>query len=377
VKAGLLLVTDSVKKKPLAGALVTGESEEEASFFLSALKNWLKNVVHFVTIDFSTKLEASVRTVFPDATIQKCVFHAGQLLTRGLIKELTRIKNERLQAHVKEWNLLRKMSFDVEKSVPLKEELSLQFEDARLAWQICLKLQEIFQQTSPSKIQRNLEVFFSTSEFLRWEGRSMFLEKYIAIFVKRKFKFTPKGLKYVVSHVYKAWRAAIRVLREEVEQSKARFRKIKYLVLTNPLYMKKYRRKKLRKYLKEFPWLRPLRNVLVQFYCQFETPPEKRSPLTFLMQLVSEKSHPWLKSAVDTLIKNEDAVFRFQLISKTRPKLKGVKSIKVVNESSNRITNQLFRTQCGMRTIENVRMRVEKRLKCPIIISPRLLEKIK
>ena len=65
----MLLATDSVKKKLIAGALVTGESEEEATFFLNALKPWLKKQVSFVTIDFSSKLESSVKIVFPNAEI--------------------------------------------------------------------------------------------------------------------------------------------------------------------------------------------------------------------------------------------------------------------------------------------------------------------
>jgi len=368
---------DSVKKKPVAGALVTGESEEESNFFLNALKLWLKKPVCFVTIDFSSRLESSVKAMFPDADLQKCIFHAAQLLTRGLSKELTRLKNEHFHAHIKEWNLIRSTSFAIEKKPFLKKALALHYPDVRLSWHVYLKLRKIFKQRTPLKIKRELEVFLSTSEFLRWRGSRSFLNHYTDMIVKRKFAFTPKGLKYIASHVYKAWRAAIRPFRKRLERLKLRFNKAKYLILTNPLNTKKYQRKKLRKYLKIFPWLKPIRLILVQFYCQFETPPEKRSSLAFLSQLVSEKSHLWLKSAVDTLIENENQVFKFQSVQKMHPKLKHVKSIKVVNESVNRIVNQLFRTQCGMRTLENIQMRISQRLKCPIIISPSLLEKIK
>ncbi len=315
--------------------------------------------------------------MFPDADLQKCVFHAAQLLTRGLLKELTRLKNEHFHAHVKEWNLVRSTSFAIEKKSSLKKALALHYPDVRLSWQVYQKLRRIFQQRNPLKIKRDLEVFFSTSKFLRWRGSRSFLNHYTNAIAKRKFAFTSKGLKYIASHAYKAWRATIRQFRKRLERLRSRFNKAKYLVLTNPLNTKKYQRKKLRKYLKVFPWLKPIRSILVQFYCQFETPPEKRSSLTFLSQLVSEKSHSWLKSAVDTLIENEDHIFKFQSVQKTHPKLKRVKSIKVVNESVNRIVNQLFRTQCGMRTLDNVQMRISQRLKCPIIVSPSLLEKIK
>ena len=141
--------------------------------------------------------------------------------------------------------------------------------------------------------------------------------------------------------------------------------------------MKAYHHLKLRKYLKEFPWLRSYRQLLVKFYYQFRLPPEKRAPLSFLSRLITNTSHSWLKSAVQTLIANEENVFRFQRVPELFPKIKASKSIKVVNESCNKLVNRLYQTQCGMRTIENVRMRISNRLNCPIIISPTLLEKIK
>ena len=141
--------------------------------------------------------------------------------------------------------------------------------------------------------------------------------------------------------------------------------------------MKSNHRIKLQKYLKEFPWLRSYRQLLVKFYYQFRVPPEKRRSLSFLSRLITDTSHPWLKSAVRTLIDNEESVVRFQHVPELFPKVKPTKSIKVVNESCNKLMNKLFQTQCDMRTIKNIRMRVSNRLNCPIIISPTLLEKIK
>ena len=145
----------------------------------------------------------------------------------------------------------------------------------------------------------------------------------------------------------------------------------------NPINMKPYHRNKLRRYLKEFPWLRSYRKTLVQFYYQFRLSPDKRGSLSFLYRLINDGSHAWLKAAVQTLIENEKNVFRYQCIPEKFPKVKFSKSIKVVNESINKLVNQLHRTQCGMRTLENIRMRVSNRLNCPIIISPALLEKVK
>lgn len=364
-----------MEKKPIAGALVSGENEEETTFFLQTLKEWLTKPVKFMTIDFSSGLESSVKTVFPNAIVQKCIFHAIQLLTRGLRKEFIRVKNKYLLDHIKEWQELSGLTKVLEKNG--KEECmpKILFSDIKYAWNIYQKLREILSKVDPQEIQHDLISFFSTSSFTKWTGKPVFLQRYDDIFTKRKFKFSQKAMKYVKPKIYHAWRAAIRKIRRELEESKTHFNKIRYLVLMNPLNMKPYHFKKLRKYLEEFPWLRPYRRIIVKFYYQFRLAPEKRRSLKFLSHLITEDSHSWLKSGVQTLIKNEEDVFQFQNIPKLYPNLQKCKAIKIVNESSNKLVNQLFQVQCGMRTIQNLRMRISNRLKCPIIVSPTLLEK--
>ncbi|MHA1670926.1 MAG: hypothetical protein ACTSV5_10180 [Promethearchaeota archaeon] len=103
-------------------------------------------------------------------------------------------------------------------------------------------------------------------------------------------------------------------------------------------------------------------------------PLEKRSSFNFLTQLLSEKNHTWLKSAIATLIKNQEQVFEFKHINASNPKIKNVKSIKIINEFINKALHQLFQTQHGMRTLENIRMRFSHRLDCPIFISPETID---
>lgn len=372
----MLIATDSLNKKPLAGALVVGESEEEAAFLLNELKKWLLLEVNFMTIDFSTRLEAGVNKVFPNVLVQKCVFHAIQLLTRGLVKEFTKIKKEYLLDHIEEWKTLRRHTLIQEKSKQI-EIPSFQFKDVKCAREIYNKLRTCISRNTPTQIKQALQVFFSTPLFNTWEGKQVFMSKYNNIFITKNLKYSEKGIKYIIPKIYKGFRAAILEIRKELEESKSHFNKAKYLVLMNPINMKPDHRNKLRKYLKEFPWLRFYRQVLVKFYHQFRVPPEKRSSLNFLWRLVTDTSHSWLRSAIQTLIENEEKVFRFQHFPELFPKIKFSKSIKVVNEAVNKIANQLYQTQCGMRTLENIRMRVSNRLDCPIIISPALLEKIK
>ena len=330
-----------------------------------------------MTIDFSARLEAGVNEVFPNVILQKCVFHAIQLLTRGLIKEFTKIKKEHFLDHIEEWKVLRRYTLTSEKDKHATKLTPFKFNDVEFAKEIYKRLRNCLSCNTPKQIEQALQSFFSTSLFNNWEGKQTFLSKYNDIFIKKKLKYSAKGIKYIIPKIYIAFRTAIREFRKALEETKSHFNKVKYLVLMNPVNMKPYQRNKLRKYLKEFPWLRSYRKLLVKFYYQFRLPPEKRTPLSFLSKLISDNSHPWLRSAIQTLIENEEKVFRFQHFQELFPKVKFSKSIKVVNESVNKLVNQLHQTQCGMRTLENIRMRVSNRLNCPIIISPALLAKIK
>ncbi|KKL56146.1 hypothetical protein LCGC14_2248320, partial [marine sediment metagenome] len=326
-----MLATDSLHNKPIAGALVSSESELETTFFLQTLKEWLPKPVKFMTIDFSRRIESGVKAVFPEVTIQKCIFHAIQLLLRGLIKEFTRVKNERYLGHIKEWNHLRRISISLEKNEDFEPKLDLQFIDTTYAWKIYQNLRICIIKKSPQEIERKLLLYLLTLSFRNWKGNVTFLQKYEDIFIKRKYKFSENAMKYVIPKIYKAWRGAIRELRLELETIKSQFNKIKYLILMNPKNMKLYHRKKLKKYLKIFPWLRFYRKIIVRFYYQFRLPLEKRSSFRFLTQLLSENSHPWLKSAISTLIENQEQIFQFKQIYASNPKIKNVKSIKVVN----------------------------------------------
>jgi len=103
----------------------------------------------------------------------------------------------------------------------------------------------------------------------------------------------------------------------------------------------------------------------------------KRYSLKFLVKLVSENSHAWLKSAIDTLIKHEEQILRFQVLCEKSPELKNIKAIKVVDESTMRKINKIYQTQFGMRTLENLEMRLTHYLKCPFIVVPSVLEELK
>lgn len=329
-----------------------------------------------MTIDFSSRIESGVKEVFPSVPIQKCVFHSVQLLTRGYLKELTRINSEVLGKHIKEWKWLRKKTLELEKDKISNIPSTLKFSDTKEALSIYKKLQSLYSEGTPKEIQQNVSKFFSTSIFCKWNGRPFFLERYQKIFDERKFTYTQKGLKYITSKVYKGWRKAILQLRRKFEEEKRLFNDAKYLILMNPTNMKPFNKRKLRKCLSTFPWLRKYRRTLVRFYYQFRLPAHKRRSLSFLSNILSKDSHPRLKSAIQTLIENEDDMFRFQHFIHPKTNALPSKAIKVVNESINKTINNLYRVQCGMRTLENLQMRISHKLSCPIIVSPTLMDKI-
>ncbi|TFF99184.1 MAG: hypothetical protein EU542_09280 [Promethearchaeota archaeon] len=371
-----MLASDTVNKTPLGGALVSGESKEEVEYFLHHLKTWINKPLSLITLDFSSRLLSGVKEVFPNAPLQKCVFHAIQLLTRGYIKELTRIKRQYLLAHIKEWKGLRRNTIEMEKGIITQIPSKLTFSDTEHALGIYFSLQTILSQRSPKLIERSLTNLFSTSQFTTWKGHKEFLLKYRKIFTKSHFTFSTKALKYIIPKIYTAWRGAIMELRRELEATKATFNRAKYLILMNPDNMEPFHRRALRKYLKAFPWLRKYRRILVKFYYQFKIPPEKRRSLKFLLSIISKKSHPWLKAAVNTLIENEEDIFRYQMFRSSKNRSVSSKAIKIVNESANKHLNRLYRVQCGMRTLENLSMRISHRLSCPVIVSPGLKEKL-
>jgi len=351
---------------------VKSENEEDTAFFLQAIIEWLKRPINYVTIDFSNRLEAGVRQFFKDEQILKCAFHAPQLLNRGLLKELTRLKNEIYQHEINELAFLRRLSLEDKWD---NNQLELQFTDSKIAWQIYLNLRSIFSLGSPVKIETSLKKFFCASSLTQWKGANLLKEKCEALFPKRGL--TKKSLDYFRIKVYRAWRAIIRDFREELEDSKSGFKDAKYLVLMNPLNMNSFKKQELRKTLTKFPWLRPIRRIMTKFYYQFRVSPAKRCSLQFLLKLVSENSHAWLKSAVDTLIKCEEQIFRFQVLYEKYPELKNSKGIKVVDESTMRKINKLYQTQFGMRTLENLEMRLSHYLECPFIVVPSVLEELK
>ena len=341
---------------------------------MKKLIEWL-GPINYVTIDFSARLEAGIKEFFNEEQILKCAFHAPQLLNRGLLKELTRLKNEKYQAEINELSFLGRLSLAFEAKKHSNSQKKLKFTDSNKAWQIYLRFRSIFSFKNPKKIEICLIQFLSKLSLNKWKGANLLKEKCQKFMPSRGF--TEKNLETFKSRIYRAWRAIIRSFRKELEELKSGFQEAKYLVLMNPINMNGFEKKALRKALVKFPWLRPIRSIMTKFYYQFRISPTKRCSLRFLLNIVLEGSHAWLKSAVDTLIRCEEQIFRFQVIYETYPELKNCKTIKVVDESTMRKINKLYQTQFGMRSLENLEMRLKHYLECPFLIVPSISEELK
>ncbi|MBY9016691.1 MAG: hypothetical protein KGD68_13440 [Candidatus Lokiarchaeota archaeon] len=86
-------------------------------------------------------------------TIQNCSFYATQLLTRELLKELNKIKRERLLIYIEEWRKLRHLIFSLEKSEQTHDIPPFKVDDVKLARQLYTKLREIFPCNAPKEIE--------------------------------------------------------------------------------------------------------------------------------------------------------------------------------------------------------------------------------
>jgi len=197
-----------------------------------------------------------VRQFFTEEQILKCAFHTPQLLNRGLLKELTRLKNEKYQHEIKELAFLGRFSLEIEAKDRVLPPKEFKYTDSKQAWQVYLKLRFIFSINNPSKIQADLLAYLTNLSITDWKGVDLLKEKCVSLLPARGL--TSKSLESFKLRVYRAWRAIIRSYRKNLEDLKSGFQDAKYLVLMNPINMDTREKQALRKALKKFPWLRPI-----------------------------------------------------------------------------------------------------------------------
>lgn len=324
----------------------------------------------FVTIDFDEAWEAAVKVAFPGATIIICTFHSAQLLTRGLLKEFNRLQRANNTAFIKECAAARKWSAGRDKGC--KES------PPSLADPFCRRWASTYNQILKLMPGRDATKFIARYRALlhavsRWDrGVSNKFEALLAPHYPRG-DFTQKGLTRFKAEMRKKWRTILRDTRQRREEVRRKFADIKYLLLKRPENMSSWERKQLRAYLRSNAWAKVPREALLQFYSLLTDPTGKDTSLDFLDALVGPESHDWLRSAVATLKAKSDYVFNFAKAWQVHPRWQDVRAFKVNPEHVMKRVNAVARAQYSFRSDASARFRLERILKCPVIISETVL----
>lgn len=326
-----------------------------------------------VITDFSPSLMTPIKKVFPNAELGHDYFHASKLLNKGMLKEFSRIQRKEYSSKIVEFREIRRTTIKAEEkmslskmnsSIPFLKSAITQYEKIFLIY-ISKTLDEFSQKWNKFK------EYCTVHKFDTW----------IKIIGEIEEKcpacgFTSKNFKKFGKSLCQKWRAYIRTRRIGLEKDKGTFSRAKYHILRNPRNMRPYHKKKLRKVLKKFSFLREYRRAIVKFHYQFNLNEDSHPSIHFLKKLIKKDTHSRLSAAINTLIKEEDNIFRYREILKKNPHLKNGKSIRSNHEQLNRKVNKVARDQYGFRSIKNIRIRVQGILDCPIIISKSLMTKV-
>ncbi len=322
-----------------------------------------------VLVDFAPALEAAARAVFPGADIGHDYFHAAQLLSRGLLKELTRLYRAECAKPVAEFHAAARSSLRADKGGTLPAPVFTQ-PYLQGAWEVYREIHALRKCRGPASFERSWDRFCAQVEGSGWPGAARFLQLAREHYPKRDI--TRKGQDLFLKKVRGAWRATLREARERLEDRKASFAQARYLVLKNPANTRPEDVGALRAALADFPFLRPIREIVCKFHYQFKAKRGNWRPLDFLRDLVHEDSHDMLRSAVETLIAEQGHIFAYRRVWEQEPALAGTKGARTTREETNHYINSLARTQFGFRSSEGARMRLAARLHCPFIISKSL-----
>jgi len=145
------------------------------------------------TIDFSPRFESCLKEVFPTAILQRCIFYAVQLLTRGLNKELLSVKKQELLDYIDEWKALRKLTFLLERDGAMSWQIAFKFPEIRLARKVHEQLIGCLSGRNHVEVKERFNSFLCSNLFQKWSGKKASLMRYNAIFTKRKLKYSEKG----------------------------------------------------------------------------------------------------------------------------------------------------------------------------------------
>lgn len=348
-----------------------GERGDEATLFLTWLRDVLGMHPKYITIDFDEAWDVSVEAVFPNAIILRCTFHAVQLLTRGLVKEFNRLQKELNGNFIKECNEARRLSLAAEHGKELAAKKILAQDFCKQWFNFSQEILQLQQESEPRSFTNSLEMLLTRIRAWNTDAFKRFKTKLDAKIPKGSF--TAKGLAWFKPELGKKWRSMLAEIRQDREEKKSEFASAKYLLLKKPKNIEKWEEKELRTFLKENTWARVYRETIRRFYNLLDNPPDTTPTLDFLDNILQEDSNDGLKSAINTLKEKREQVFNFVRVLKVHPEWKDIPMIKVNPEPTMKRINDLARAQYGLRSDSMASYKIEQYLKCPILISPAVL----
>ena len=321
-------------------------------------------------MDFSASLIAAAKEKFPHATIGHDYFHSSNLLNRGIMKELSKLKRTRFLNIISQFKQAMRVSLASEKENHLNT-FKTEIPFLKKAWTMYKELFPLFLTDS----FKNFTSFWKRLRNARIPHRCDFGSDLLKTIEKMLpgCGFTEKNFKTFSKKLCQKWRSFVRKERKKIEKKKKKFSAAKSVILMNPSNMDRDDSKALRRLLAKFPYLRPYRKAVRKFHYQYKAPESGYRSLGFLRKIIHEDSHDQLKSAVSTLIERQDNIFAYRRILKAHPELREGKSIRSNHEQLNCKVNKVARNQCGFRSKGNIISRLGGILDCPIIISDHVL----
>jgi hypothetical protein len=366
-----LIISDTIEKKAKCASVTSGESEDEIVEFMLWFKAHVRKEPQYFTTDLKPGLDSAIQAVFPAVMIITCTFHAVKLLIGGLSKELNRLQRVNHGIFIKECKIARRMSLKVEKGKSVSDKTLLNHEICKKWLEIHLVICDIC--TAPDVPSFNTKYLALLATIQAWdEDIGMKYTALLSATMVQK-EITKKSMSLIKKAMKTKWRAVLLDLRKVTEEKKAKFTRVKHVLLKKPKNVTVWEKEWMEEFFTTNAWARGIRDVMVKFYALLDDPSGKDHSFSFLDALIMDDSHEKLVSAVETLKAKQENVFNYLNAWKNKKTWNGIKSIKVNAEFINKHINSIFRIQHGFRSDESARYRLEQFLKCPVFFSRSLL----
>jgi len=326
----------------------------------------LKRKPKLITVDFSGSWDGPIEQVFPGSKIQRCEFHAIQLLNRAILKDLTGFGRERFASQIKE---LRQFSRCLKKEMPVKKM-------RKTKWTCKPVLNSLPHYVILRKLKRIKDVTGFTNSFFGFlrklnEGKSQF-DLFFAEELTRRLPInglTAKNLKYFKKKIFQAQRKVLRVFREQIEGEKKRFSECRFLLLTRPERLSARNQEILTQFLSDYPEFQKYRDLSLDLGEIFRLTSRRQAEKRLKNLEIWEDAHLDLKAAIKTLKTHHAELLRFHEVVASNEELNSRKGIRCVAEYQMRAIKKLYRAKFGFRTKKNTRLYLQGVLNCHTYIN--------